>query len=132
MPNNYPWLDEYLLSKPGARKDFKAEWGWFRYLVGDKMFAATCKPDEKHKAPYAGNELLTLKVAPADGEFFRAQYPDIHPGFYTDKRCWVSVLLGGETPESVLRELCDASYSLVLAKLTKREREAIASGAKRD
>lgn len=126
MDNNYPWLDEYLLSKPGAVKDFKVEWEWHRYLVGGKMFAATCLPDEKHKAPYAGNELLTLKCEPEAGEFFRAQYPnDIAPGFYMDKRCWISIILSGDAPESVVRELCDGSYALVLSKLTKRERSQI-------
>ena len=34
---NYPWVDDYLLAKPGVSKDFKTEWGWFRYLLGDKM-----------------------------------------------------------------------------------------------
>lgn len=29
----YDWLDEYLLSLPGAEKDYKAEWGWFRYML---------------------------------------------------------------------------------------------------
>ena len=126
MDNNYPWLDEYLLSKPGAVKDFKAEWEWHRYLVGGKMFAAVCRPDEKHKAPYAGNELLTVKCEPEAGEFFREQYPDdIAPGFYMDKRCWLSVILSGGAPESVVRELCDGSYSLVFSKLTKRERSEI-------
>jgi hypothetical protein len=38
--NNYPWLDDYLLGKPGATKDFKVEWGWYRYMAGGKMFAA--------------------------------------------------------------------------------------------
>lgn len=127
--NNYPWLYEYLLAKAGAIKDYKPEWGWDRYLVGGKMFAATCRPDEKHKAPYGGRALVTLKVDPEQGEFFRSQHPDIVPGFYMDKRCWVSVFLDGDTPESVLRELCDGSYALVFAKLAKREREQITSGA---
>ena len=39
---NYPWVDEYLLKKPAVHKDFKAEWGWYRYQIGDKMFAAVC------------------------------------------------------------------------------------------
>ena len=41
---NYPWLDGYLLSKPGAEQDFKVEWQWERYLVRGKMFAAVCTP----------------------------------------------------------------------------------------
>ena len=29
--NRDDWLDEYLLAKPGAVKDYKPEWGWWRY-----------------------------------------------------------------------------------------------------
>lgn len=52
----------------------------------------------------------------------RAACPDILPGFYTDKRTWISVRLdGGVERERILR-LCDASYDLVIAGLTKRAR----------
>ena len=43
----YEWLDQYLLDKPGAEKDFKIEWGWHRYMVRGKLFAAVCSPDRK-------------------------------------------------------------------------------------
>ena len=45
----YEWLDEYLLALPGAEKDYKPEWGWFRYMLRGKLFAAVCTPDEKHE-----------------------------------------------------------------------------------
>ena len=47
--NKYQWLDSYLLDKRGCVKDYKLEWGWFRYQVGGKLFAATCQPGEEHK-----------------------------------------------------------------------------------
>ena len=51
----YGWLDEYLLAKKGVRKDFKAEWNWLRYMVGDKMFAAVCYDDNNAEVrPYGG------------------------------------------------------------------------------
>lgn len=120
----YEWLDEYLLSKPGAVKDYKAEWGWFRYQVGGKMFAATCQPGPQYKG-YANRELLQLKCEPLFAELMRKEYPDIVPGFYMDKNNWNSVFLDGEVPDEVLRELCDRSYALVFAKLTKKVREEI-------
>ena len=40
----YDWLDTYLLSLPGAEKDYKLEWGWTRYQVRGKLFAAVCAP----------------------------------------------------------------------------------------
>lgn len=126
--NRYEWLDAYLLSKAGAAKDYKLEWGWYRYQVGGKLFAATCRPGPAHKG-YDERELLTLKCEPLLSEAFRAEYPDIIPGFYMDKRSWISVYLDGGVPDDVLRELCDRSYALVFGKLTKKlQRELEASG----
>ena len=117
--NKYEWLDAYLLSKTGAVKDYKPEWEWWRYQVGGKLFAATCQPGPEHKG-YDCRELLTLKCDPLRSELLRAEFPDIIPGFYCEKRHWISVFLDGEVPEDVLRDLCDTSYRLVFEKLTKK------------
>ena len=117
--NKYEWLDAYLLEKTGAVKDYKLEWQWWRYQVGGKLFAATCQPGPEHKG-YDCRELLTLKCDPQRSELLRAEFPDIIPGFYCDKRHWISIFLDGEVPEDVLRDLCDHSYRLVFSKLTKK------------
>ena len=123
--NKYPWLDEYLLSLPAASSDFKQEWGWQRYLLDGKMFAATCQPGPEHKG-YDCRELLLLKCNPALAVTLRAEHADIVPGFYSDKRHWNSVFLDGELPEKTLRMLCNHSYQLVLAKLSKKRQREIA------
>ena len=122
--NHYPWLDAYLQQKPGATKDYKAEWDWFRYLVGGKMFAAVCTPGKEHPS-YGGRTMVTLKCDPQLGELFRAQYPDVIPGFYCNKLHWNSVYLDGQVPEAVLRGMCDQSYDLVRASLPKKVRQAL-------
>lgn len=122
--NKYPWLDEYLLSLPGARKDFKEEWGWWRYQVGGKLFAATCQPGPEH-AGYDCRKLLLLKCEPLLAEALRAEYADIIPGFYSDKRNWNSIFLDGTVPEDVLRGLCARSHDLVFRKLTKKLQKEI-------
>lgn len=122
----YEWLDEYLLSLPGAEKDYKPEWQWFRYMTRGKLFAAICSPGPEHKT-YGGHDLVNLKCAPSRAEMLRAQYPEILPGFYSDKRTWNAVLLDGELPDELLRDLCAESHRLVLGKLPKyvqREIEA--------
>ncbi len=123
----YHWLDTYLQEKKGCTKDYKPEWGWFRYQVGGKMFAATCQPGPEHK-DYAGRELLTLKCEPLLSEALRSEYSDIVPGFYMDKRNWISVFLDGEVPEEVLKGLCERSYTLVFEKLTKKLQREIEGG----
>jgi len=119
VKNNYPFLDALLRSLPGAAWDYKAEWGWERYQVGGKMFAATCQPGGEHGI-YGNHPLLTLKCDPVRSLALQAQYPDILPGFYMDKRCWISIFLDGSVPEALVRGLCRDSYDLVFAKLAKK------------
>lgn len=124
--DRYAFLDRYLLNKPGAVSEYKAEWAWLRYLVCGKQFAAVCTPDEKYE-PHAGRRMVLLKCDPDLAELYRAQYPDVVPGFYSDKRTWNSVYLDGEVPEDVLKSMCDQSYRLVVGKLTKREQLTLAA-----
>ena len=120
VTGRYPWLDAYLLKNPGAERDYKEEWGWHRYRVRGKQFAALCRPEEKYGL-YGGKLLLNLKCDPCMAELFRQEYPrQILPGFYMDKRTWIAVLLEKALPENVLRALCDTSYRLVLEKLPKK------------
>ena len=78
------WLDEYLLSFPGAEKDYQPVWKMFLYKVRGKQFAAVCSPGENYRT-YGGHDLVNLKCGAAEGELLRARYPDILPGFYSDK-----------------------------------------------
>ena len=118
------WLEGYLLSMPGAVTDYKLEWQWQRYLVGGRMFAAVCTPGPEHAA-HAGRTMVILKCDPRLAEAFREQYPEVVPGFYSDKRNWNSVYLDGALPDDVLRDFCGMSYELVFQKLTKRAQREI-------
>jgi len=120
----YAWLDKFLLNMPGTKHDFKPEWQWDRYLVCGKMFAAICTPDPKYK-PHNGRTMAILKCDPQLAELFRNQYPDVVPGFYSDKRCWNSVYLDGDVPDDVLKAMCNLSYKLVFAKLPKKFQKEI-------
>ena len=74
------------------------------------MLEMACPPNIK----------LAIKTVDQAAELLRSEYSDIRPGFYSDKRHWNSVLLDGDVPEAVLRDLCDRSYDLVFSKLTKK------------
>lgn len=125
---NYPWLEKYLLAKDGVSSDYKIEWGWQRYMVGGKMFGAIMHPSDKYAREYAEKDLLNLKCAPMFSELLRGEYSEIMPGFYSDKRTWISVDLGGELPDELLEKLIDDSYTLVFEKLTKKlQREILES-----
>ena len=126
--NRYDWLNGCLLSKPGATTDFKIEWQWQRYQVGGRLFAATLGPGAQYSAEYAGRNLLTLKCDPMLAELYRREHPEVLPGFYTDKRCWNSIDLGGTLPDSLLRQMIDESYRLVFGTLTKKMQRELLAG----
>lgn len=125
---NYPWLEKHLLEKAGVTQDYKIEWGWQRYMVGGKLFGAILHPSEKFAPEYAEKDLLNLKCDPMLSPLLRAEHREIMPGFYSDKRTWISVDLGGKLPDELLEKLIDDSYALVFGKLTKKlQRELLES-----
>lgn len=111
----YLWIDGYLMEKRGVTKDFKQEWQWTRYLIGGKMFAAICKNDAGEDA------LITLKLAPSDGDFLRRQYEDIIPGYYMNKMHWNSIKADGKVPDGLVEDMLDKSYQLVFKGLSKKQ-----------
>ncbi len=125
-PAERPWIDAYLLGMPGCEKDWKAEWEWWRYQVGDKLFAATMVVGPERAPEYAGRSLISLKCDPVWSERLREDHEGILPGFYADKRRWISVDLNSDVTDDLLRELIDHSYDLVFSKLTKKLQRQIA------
>lgn len=115
----YPWMDEYLMKKPGVTKDLKKEWNWIRYMIGGKMFAAILLNEQNE--PY----YINLKLKPSEGDFFRQQYEDIIPGYYSNKQHWNSIKPDGAVPDWLLKEMLDKSYGLVLDAFSKKKRQEI-------
>lgn len=114
----YKWIDECALKLPGARKDFKEEWGAFRFLIGDKMFAM--QGGDKNEEP-----IITLKLEPMKGEALRQAYEDVIPGYYMNKVHWNSFYLKGEVPRQIIEESIKESYELIFSGLTKKAQVAI-------
>ena len=115
----YTWMDEYLLGQAGVTKDLQPDWNWIRYKIGEKLFAAVCLNDQ-NEAVY-----VTVKLDPMEGEFLRAQYPDIIPGYYCNKKHWNSIRADGAVPDELVRELLDKSRALVLAGFSKKRQKEI-------
>jgi len=109
----YSWIEEYCLSKKGVIKDFKVEWGAFRYLIHDKMFVLQ-GGDKEHKP------IITVKLEPLHGDILRKQYKDIVPGYYMNKDHWNSLYLDGTVPDEIVRDMLDRSYQLVFKALSKK------------
>jgi predicted DNA-binding protein (MmcQ/YjbR family) len=86
------------------------------YRVGDKMFALV---------NVRGGDTVTLKVNPEEGEALRQKYESVTPGYYMNKRHWVTVDVTGDLPVDELAELIVESRRLVFASLTKAKRVEI-------
>ncbi|MCL2148955.1 MAG: MmcQ/YjbR family DNA-binding protein [Methanomassiliicoccaceae archaeon] len=114
----YPWLEDYCVSKKGAAKDLKEEWGAIRYTVGGKMFAMQGNDG-------AGRPIITLKLAPEEGLLLRGRYEDVTPGYYMNKVHWNSVFLDGSVPDDVLRDMVDKSYAILFGSLSKKAQNEI-------
>jgi predicted DNA-binding protein (MmcQ/YjbR family) len=117
----YNWLNAYCLAKKGAEYDYKLEWEAGRYMVGGKMFVMVGGDKQ-------GKPIVTIKCDPVFSQMLRGEYKDIIPGYYMNKEHWNSVYMEGDTPDDILRQMIDMSYSLVLSGLPKKLQKEIAEG----
>ena len=115
----YTWVDGYLMAKRGVTRDLQAEWNWIRYKIGGKMFAAILLDDNDQPC------YINLRLEPLEGEAMRRQYPDIIPGYYSNKLHWNSVLADGAIPDELLRHWLDQSYRLVLGDFSRQKQREI-------
>ena len=114
----YDFIQEYCLAKKGAEEDYKQEWDAIRYMVRGKMFALVGNDNE-------GRAIISVKHTPERGEELREKYVDISPGYYLNKTHWSSVFLGGNVPETVLKQMLDGSYELIFNSLPKKVQNKI-------
>ena len=115
----YPWIDEYLMAKRGVTKDLQEEWNWIRYHIGGKMFAAVLLDDSNQ--PY----YINLKLEPMEGELMRQQYPDIIPGYYSNKQHWNSVNAERIVPPVRFTAVCAPDATKLVGKcFTRMEKPA--------
>ena len=49
----------------------------------------------------------------------------MRPGYHMNKRHWLSICFNRDVPDSLIRSLVRQSYDLVVASLTRKQREAL-------
>ena len=111
-------LRRHCASLPGATMDVK--WGADEcWSVGGKMFAVFLLKDGKPRT-------VSFKCDPE--RFLElTDQPGILPAPYLARAHWVQVARAGALTDAQARELVARSHALVHAKLTRRERDAIAA-----
>ncbi|MFG2380628.1 MmcQ/YjbR family DNA-binding protein [Streptomyces avermitilis] len=66
---------------------------------------------------------VNLKCDPDDAVRLRSEYEGlIIPGYHMNKRHWNTVMVDGELPDRLVRELVEDSYDLVVAGLPRADR----------
>ncbi|NUU31424.1 MmcQ/YjbR family DNA-binding protein [Arthrobacter sp. C9C5] len=82
-----------------------------------KMFALSAlDPDDL---------VVSLKCEPALAEQLRAAHPEISGAWHLNKRHWNGVRLDGSLPDSMVRDMVEDSYDLVVAGLSRRQQEQL-------
>ena len=87
------------------------------FKVMNKMFALVSQKEETPR--------VTLKCNPADAVVLVSQFESIVPGYYMNKKHWITVSLEGDVPIGIIRDLATKSYELVFSKLTKSEKKKL-------
>lgn len=68
---------------------------------------------------------VSLKCDPDFATSLRDRYAAITPGYHLSKRHWNTVTLDGSVPGEQVLELIDHSYDLVVARLTRAQRDQL-------
>ena len=111
-------LDSYLLSKNGATYDYPFDVYVRVYRVCGKIFALMNEQNKPIK--------INLKCNPLYAVELRSSCECVEAGYHMDKKHWNTVMLDGDVDDLLLEELIDHSYNLIVAGLTKKQREALA------
>lgn len=111
-------LRMYCLSKPGVTDSFPFDESTLVFKVMNKMFAATSTAREVFT--------VNLKCNPERALSLREEYSQIQPGFHMNKKHWNTIDFEGGLEETMLKDLIDHSYDLVVSGLTRKKKEELA------
>lgn len=114
------WVIAACAAKPGAVEDYPFGDEVAVFKVVSRMFALVPLSEEPGS--------LSLKCDPGLAIDLRGRYAGVTPGYHLSKRHWNTVALDGSVPDQEVLELIDHSYDLVVARLTKAQRDQLSTG----
>jgi predicted DNA-binding protein (MmcQ/YjbR family) len=68
---------------------------------------------------------INLKCEPDRAVELRESYAAIIPGYHMNKKHWNTIIIDGTLQRSFIQEMIRDSYELVVAKLPKKQKEAL-------
>ena len=112
-------LEKLLISKKGSTKEFPFGDEAMVFKVMNKMFALVAWQEDPTR--------ITLKSLPQDAIGYREIYVCVNEGYYMNKKHWNTITIDGTMKDEVLVDMINESYSLVVAKLSKKEKALLNS-----
>ncbi len=107
----------FCLTLPYTTEDMPFGEDFLVFRIANRIFALI----NLNRVPMS----VSLKCEPERAVELREQYPDkIVAGYHLNKKHWNTILLES-LPEVLIKEMVQHSYNQVLAKVPKKEREAL-------
>ena len=115
-------LRDLCLSLRGSEETFPFGFGTSVFKIAGKIFAIS----RLAELPLG----VSLKCEPALAEQLRAAHPAVNPGYHLNKRHWNTVTIDGSLSDTLIAEMVEDSYDLVVSRLPRAGRHAL--GWRRD
>lgn len=113
VPNVPTWIADQVAKLAGAEVVPYPDWGAQTLQVAGKHFGRVGTDP-------GGQPILTVKGDPEDNAALVQEYDGVSPGYYANKRLWVSIALDdGQVPREVAVEALVGAYEIVRAALPK-------------
>ncbi len=113
------YLREYCLAKRGVEESFPFDEKTLVFKVMNKMFALNGIESDPPS--------VNLKCDPERSIELRERYNGIIPGYHMNKKHWNTVCLEDDVEDSLIVQLIDHSYDLVVKSLTKKNKAILDS-----
>jgi predicted DNA-binding protein (MmcQ/YjbR family) len=111
------WVIAACSAKPGTVEDYPFGDQVAVFKVAGKLFALVPLGETPQS--------ISLKCDPELATSLRNRYPAVTPGYHLNKRHWNTLTLDGSVPDDEVLELIDHSYDLVVARLTRAQRNQL-------
>lgn len=106
----------YCLSLKGTTEDLPFDNKTLVFKVMGKMFALTNLENFVS---------INIKCNPEKATELREQYEAVKPGYHMSKKHWNTILIDNTISDGLIYEWIKNSYDLVVAKLTKKQKEEL-------
>lgn len=99
---------------PGAELTHPFGPDWEVFKVGGKVFTLL--------TDLAGEPIVIVKTDPEYSLVLQEEHEDITPGYYMNKKHWITLNPNGTLPAQLVDDLVTDSYLLVVASLPRAKR----------